>query len=152
SPDHVSVEILIDEGPPMLNRALLVTGVDAIPPAVAGAMRRAIETALPAGGRFDEDAYRSAQRAALASLTDRGFAYAAVHADARADLATHSIDYTFDITPGITARLGRIQFVGLDPDGAGPAPQEISEDVLRRVAGLHEGEAYSTARIQSATQ
>jgi outer membrane protein insertion porin family/translocation and assembly module TamA len=152
SPDHVRIEIVVDEGAPMLNRALLVTGLDAVPLAAAGAVRRAIEVAIPAGSRFDEDAYREAQRAALASLTDRGYAYAAVHADARADLASHTIDYTFEVTPGITAVLGPIQFVGLDPDGAGPAPQEISESVLRRIAGLHQGEAYSTARIESATQ
>jgi outer membrane protein insertion porin family/translocation and assembly module TamA len=152
SGDHVRVEVVVDEGPPTLNRTVTVNGLEDLPPEVADAARAAVAAALPAGARFDEDAYKKAQTAAVRALTDRGYAYAKEQADAQADLASHSIDYTFALTPGPTAVFGDITIVGLDPDAAGPAKQELDEAPLRRAMNLHPGHPFSTSAIDAATQ
>jgi outer membrane translocation and assembly module TamA len=101
---------------------------------------------------FDEDTYAKARADVVKALTERGYAYAAVTVDARANLGAHAIDYTLTVTPGIAAVFGPTTFSGLDPDGAGPEPQEIDEAILRRVVAIKEGETYSSARVASATQ
>jgi outer membrane translocation and assembly module TamA len=150
--DHVRIEIVVDEGRPMLNRQVRVDGLDPLPANIASAVRAASAGALPAKARFDEDAYAKARDTLARALTDRGYAYAKVTADARADLASHSVDYVLTVSPGIAAVFGPITIVGLDPDGAGPAPQEIEEGPLRRAIHIRQGSPYSTAEIESATQ
>jgi outer membrane protein insertion porin family/translocation and assembly module TamA len=150
--DHVRIEIVVDEGPPMLNRQVRVDGLAALPANIADAVRVASAAALPAKARFDEDSYAKARETLARALTDRGYAYAKVTADSRADLGSHSVDYVLTVSPGIATVFGAITFVGLDPDGAGPAPQEIEEGPLRRAIHIREGSPYSTAKIESATQ
>jgi outer membrane translocation and assembly module TamA len=152
SADHVNVEIVVDEGKPVVNGNVGIEGTGDLPKATADAVRLAVEKALAKGKRFDEAAYNDAQTAALRALTDHGYAYATARADAHVDLAAHTADYTFVLTPGIPAVYGRISFEGLDPDGAGPRPQEIDEGSLRRVMNVREGKPYSTAEIDAATQ
>jgi len=152
SADHVRVEIVVDEGPPMLNREVQIDGLEGLPPAIVRATALAATSTLKPGGRFDEDTYAKARVGVVQALTDRGYAYAKVATGARADMAAHAIDYTLSVTPGIATVFGPTTFRGLDPDGAGPAPQEIEEPILHRVVAIKEGEPYSTARIASATQ
>jgi outer membrane protein assembly factor BamA len=136
----------------MLDRDVRLDGIDGLPPADRTAVRDAASTALPMGKRFDEDDYKAAQTALLRALTDRGYAYATVQADSRADLASHMVDYVFAFKPGIPAVYGAISFVGLDPDGAGPLPPVVDDAPLRRTARLREGKPFSAAEIESATQ
>jgi outer membrane translocation and assembly module TamA len=152
STDHVRVQIVVDEGQPVLGGDVRIDGLASVSQSTADAVAAAIGKALAKGKRFDEDGYRNAQAAALRALTDRAHAYASVHADAHVDLASHTVDYAFTVTPGITAVYGPISFVGLDPDGAGPQPQEIDEAILRRVMHIRQGHPYSTAEIDAATQ
>src|SRR5580692_1568481 len=151
-PDHVRIRIVVDEGPPMDNRRVQVTGLEGLPETIARDVRLEANRALPEGTRFDEDAYAKARTSIVRALTDRGYAYATVTADARADMATHDVDYAFAVTEGIPAVFGKITFQGLDPDGDGPAPQEIEEDILRRTLHIRENDPYSTAVLESGTQ
>jgi outer membrane protein insertion porin family/translocation and assembly module TamA len=150
--NHVRVEVLVDEGPATRNGRIVVQGVEGLPPVIADAVREAAADALPSGARFDEDAYKKAQTDVSRALTDRGYAYATEQTDAQADLATHTIDYTFTVTPGIPAVFGPITIVGLDPDAGGPAKQELEEGPLLRAMNIRPGEPYSTATIDAATQ
>jgi outer membrane protein insertion porin family/translocation and assembly module TamA len=152
SANHVRITLVVDEGPPMLNRGLLVLGLDGLPDDMVREVKLATSRALPPGARFDEDSYNNARTAVARALTNRGYAYAKVTSDARADLASHSVDYTLTVAPGIPAVFGPVTFVGLDPDGAGPAPQEIEEGPLRRTIDIREGTPFSTEKIESATQ
>jgi outer membrane protein assembly factor BamA len=152
SANHVRVQIVVDEGAPVRNADVHVEGIDTVPAAIAGTVRKTAVEALPRGERFDEDKFKSAQTHVLQALTDHGYAYATVQATAQVDLASHTIDYAFRVTPGITAVYGAITFVGLDPDGAGPEPQEIDESILRRVMHIRPGAPYSTAELSTATQ
>jgi outer membrane translocation and assembly module TamA len=149
---HVRIEIVIDEGPAMRNGNLVIQGLDGFARDIVDVVRRAATEALPRGDRFDEDAYNKARTVIVRTLTDHGYAYAKGTSDARADMVSHTIEYTFVLTPGIPAAFGAVSFVGLDPDGAGPAPQEIQEAPLRRTLDIKQGSPYSTARLQTATQ
>lgn len=152
SASHVHVEILVDEGLPMLNRDVKVDGLEALPATIVSATMNAATGTLKRGSRFDEDTYAKARAGVVEALTERGYAYAKVNAEARADMGAHAIDYSLSVTPGIATVFGPTTFSGLDPDGAGPAPQEIEEPILHRVVAIAAGEPYSTARIASATQ
>src|SRR5580658_870970 len=124
---HVRIEIEVDAGPPTLNRRVAIDGIDSIPPPVAEAVRLAATRALPVRARFDEDVYKTATDAVRKALTDRGYAYATVDRDVAIDVGAHVADYTFSVKPGPRATFGAITLTGLDPDGAGPRPQEIAE-------------------------
>jgi outer membrane protein insertion porin family/translocation and assembly module TamA len=150
--DHVKVEIVVDEGKPTLNRNVKIDGIDDLPPPISDGVKAAAAAALPKNKRFDEEAYKTAQTTVLRALTDRGYAYATSQVNATADLDAHAIDYTFTMKPGIEAIFGPIKIVGLDPDGKGPRPQEIGEPPLLRAMGIQEGDPYSTAKLDSATQ
>jgi outer membrane protein insertion porin family/translocation and assembly module TamA len=150
--DHVRVEIVVEEGQPVLNDQVRIDGTSELPPPTAYAVRQAAEATLPNGKRFDEDAFHSAETAARRALTDRGYAYATVHAEAQVDLASHTVTYSFAVGAGIAATYGPITFQGLDPDGAGPLEQEIDDAILRRVMNIREGQSYSTAEVDAATQ
>ena len=153
SPDHVRVDIAVDEGPPTLNRSVQLIGVDDLPEADLRAVRKASDAALPTGDRFDEDSYKAAQDAVTRALMDRGYAYATLKAEARADLGAHAIDYVFTIAPGIPAVFGSITFLGLDPDGAGPkAPFVDDKPLLRAIDRSGPGRRYSASEIDAATQ
>jgi outer membrane protein assembly factor BamA len=152
SKNHVRVEILVDAGPPTKNRSVRVDGLDGLPQPIADAVRAAALDALPAGTRFDEDAYNAANVAVGRAMTNRGYAYAKVTPNVDLDIAAHLADYTFSAAPGPASTFGAITIVGLDPDGAGPRPQEIEEKPLRRAIDIKPGTPYSTAEIDSATQ
>jgi outer membrane translocation and assembly module TamA len=149
---HVRVEIYVEPGPPTLNRSETIHGLEGLPEPVAAAARLAVTNALPTGKPFDEDAYKTADFALGRALTDRGYAHAKVERRVDFDLGAHSADYTFSVSPGPLATFGAITIVGLDPDGAGPRPQEIAEGPVRRAIDIQPGTSYSTAQIDSATQ
>jgi outer membrane translocation and assembly module TamA len=152
SENHVRVEIVVEEGPATHNRAVTVGGLDGLPAPIAEAVRSAAASALPNGDRFDETGYGKAQTTLKKALTDRGYAYATVTYDAQVDVGTHAVDYSFTLVPGPASTFGKIVITGLDPDGDGPKPQEIGEEPLRRAIKIREGEPYSTARLEAATQ
>ncbi|MDP9150976.1 MAG: BamA/TamA family outer membrane protein [Myxococcota bacterium] len=151
--DHVRIEIVVDEGRATLNRYITVVGLDGLPKDVADVVTSTAKRAV--GGekaRFDEEKFKNAENAVKKALTDRGYAYATVESDAELDVGEHVVDYGFKVVPGIPAVFGPITITGLDPDGAGPRPQEIPEAPLRRAINIKDGSPYSTAEIDSATQ
>ncbi len=149
---HVRVEIQVDAGQPTTNGTIAIAGIDSVPPPVADAARSAATKGLPAKARFDEDAYKATTNAVRRALSDRGYAYVKVEPNVDVDLGAHVADYTFTVTPGPACTFGEVTIVGLDPDGAGPRPQEIPEGPLRRALNITPGTPFSTAEVDSATQ
>jgi outer membrane translocation and assembly module TamA len=149
---HVTVEIYVEPGLPTLNRRVTLVGITGLPDSVVAAVRLAVTNALPEGKPFDEDAYHTADVAVGKAMTDRGYAHAKVVRNVDLDVGAHTADYTFTATVGPVATFGTITITGLDPDGAGPRPQEIEEPPLRRAMDIKPGTPYSTAQIDSATQ
>ncbi|HEY8040034.1 MAG TPA: BamA/TamA family outer membrane protein [Polyangiaceae bacterium] len=152
SDNHVRVEIVVDEGPPTLNREVRIDGLEGLPPEVADAVRVAATGALPRGGRFSEDAYRNAQTAIVRALTDRGYAYATAQADAQSDLGVHAVDYAFAVRPGPPCVYGDITIVDTQTDNARKFVQPMEEAPLRRAMHLRTGKPYSAAELDAATQ
>ena len=112
--DHVRVEIVVDEGPPTLNRngARRRSGG----PAGRGRAKASATPRRPrpaAGAPLRRRrATRRRKVAVVRALTDRGYAYATVAADAQVDLAAHAVDYSFTVKPGPPAVFGAITIVG----------------------------------------
>lgn len=152
SRDHVRVEIVAEEGGPTVNRAVAIHGIETLPRDDQQRVGAAAEKALPVGRRFDESAFKLADGTIKRALTGYGYAYANVTSTGQVDVAAHVVDYSITVVPGAVATFGPIAIVGLDPDGAGPRPQEIPESAVRRALKLEEGELYSTAALDSATQ
>jgi outer membrane protein insertion porin family/translocation and assembly module TamA len=149
---HVVVDIVVDEGPPTVNRNVTVVGIEALPTDVSRAAVVAARTALARGKRFDEQKFNASKDAVRKALTDVGYAYATVDSDAEVDVGEHVADYGFNVVAGPRATFGPIAIVGLDPDATGPRKQEIPEEPLRRAIDIREGAPYSTADIDSAMQ
>jgi outer membrane protein assembly factor BamA len=150
--NHVRIEIVVDEGPPTVNRNITIVGVEALPEAVAAAVRVAAKGALTPGDRFDEDKFKESESAVKKALTDQGYPYAVVESQAEADIGEHVVDYGFKLVPGPSGVFGPITIEGLDPDGNGPRKQEIPEGPMRRAIHIKVGSPYSTAKIDAATQ
>jgi outer membrane protein insertion porin family/translocation and assembly module TamA len=152
-PDHVRIQIIVDEGRPVMNRRIVVLGVAGLPPEIVEAVRAAAHRALPQGERFDEEGFAGSEDAVKTALTDRGYAWARVDAQAEVDVGLHTADYGIAVDPGPPAVFGPITIEGLDPDGPnGPRRREIPEDPIRRAIDIDPGEPYSTAKITSAKQ
>ena len=152
APRHVRVEIVVEEGAPTVNAALTCEGLDGLPHDVAEAVHVAARAALPRGAAFDEDQAASCEHDALKALTERGYAYATLKRDTYLDVVNRIANTNLAIVPGPLATFGPVTIEGLDPDGGGPRAQEIPEAPLRRTIAIHEGEPYSTARVDAATQ
>jgi hypothetical protein len=152
SSKHVQVEIVAEEGPPTVNRNVVLAGIEALPPDVRDDVTAVAKKTLPVGARFDEIAFKRADSDVKKSLTDSGYAFAKVTSQGQIDPSAHVADYVITIVPGDPATLGAVTIDGLDPDGAGPRVQEIPENAVRRALDLAPGDKYSTAKIESATQ
>jgi outer membrane protein insertion porin family/translocation and assembly module TamA len=152
SKNHVRVEILVAEGEPVTTGDITISGLEGLPPPLVKTVNDAARAALPRGQPFDEDKYKKAHHDAVKAMTDRGYAYASIERDAFVDLVHHLALVVFDAKPGRTARFGPLRIAGLDPDGAGPRPQEIGEKPIRRALSFKDGESYSTELLKTSTQ
>jgi outer membrane protein assembly factor BamA len=149
---HVKVEIVVEERAPVLNEDVRVIGIDALPEDVKLAATRAAKRKLRKGEPFDEDRFKEAEADVKRALTDRGYAYARVTSDVYVDLVRHVANSVFTAAPEEPAKFGKITIVGLDPDKSGPTQQEIPEEPLRRAIDIQEGDPYSTAALDNASQ
>lgn len=150
--NHVRVEIVVDEGKPVVNRNITLVGLGQMPKNVADAAKAAVDEALPRGAHFDEDQFKNSEGALKKAFTDLGYAYATVDSQAELDVGAHTADYGFRVVPGPLALFGPITITGLDPDGNGPRQQEIPEAPMRRAIDITPGSPYSTAQVDAATQ
>ncbi len=152
SNNHVKVEILVYEGPPVTVGDIRIEGLEHVPPSVKKAAGDAVQKALRPGRPFEEERYERARHDAAMALTDRGYAYAKVERAAFVDVIRHRATIVLTANPGRVARFGPVQVTGLDPDGPGRRAQEIQEKPVKRALTFKRGEAYSTAELQASTQ
>jgi outer membrane protein assembly factor BamA len=152
SSNHVRIEIVVDEGPPTLNRNLVMVGLEGLPKKIVDEVTAAAKGAIVKGARFDEKKFKDSETAVKKALTDSGYAYATVDSQAELDIGEHAADYGFSVVAGPLSFFGPITIVGLDPDADGPRPQEIPEAPMRRAIDITPGTPYSTAQIDAAGQ
>jgi outer membrane protein assembly factor BamA len=140
-PRKVSVEIVIEEGPPMIVGRIDVHGLDSLPREIADDARRQVSRALDVGERLEESQFQEAAEALQRVLTDNGHAYARVRRAADVDVNRHLASVGYWVDAGPSVRVGPITIKGL---GA------IPEEQVRRTLGLKSGEAYSQSDLDSA--
>ncbi len=150
SQEHVRVEIVVEEGEPTMNRTVSVHGVEALPREDQLRVTAAAMKALPSGRRFDESAVKLADGAVKRALTDYGYAFATVTTTGQVDLPAHVASYSINVVPRAVVTFGTVTIVGLD--AASTSSRKIPESAVRRALSLREGELYSTAALDSATQ
>jgi len=140
---HVKVEIVVEEGTPVLVRESRVDGIDALPKADADRARKAIAEGLRAERTFTDDDLAKTENALRRSLTDHGYAYAKVKGRASVDLVKHRVDVVFAVRPGPICTFGKITIEGLG---------ELPEHGIRRTVDIEEGAPYSEAALDGAQQ
>ncbi len=146
---HVRVEIVVNEGEPVLieqaelsfpdwRRALRANA--ALVDIVARYQREPIE-APEVAPRFDEDRYDELKGRVRRALTDRGYAYAEVEGEVDVDVAKRQAQVRLVATAGPFCHLGEVTIEGLG---------EIPDGPVRRALGFRKGDAYSTEVLEQA--
>ncbi len=140
APGAVEVRFKINEGPPMILRSFVVSGLDSIPEG-----RRTIrDLSVRAGGRFDRFAIDAAADTIRERLHNSGYPRAdAVNRFAVSDSTLSAWDTLF-VTTGPKTRIGAIK-ITVTPLANGK--QQIPERVVRRIMGLDSGELYREDEI-----
>ena len=107
--DLVDIVFVIEEGPPLLLRAVRFTGPDSgsavIDPELTGPWSRFQQAEQDEHGRFGESERRDIADRTARWLRDRGYPFAAVEADALVDTAAYRADVVVRVQPGLRARI-----------------------------------------------
>jgi outer membrane protein insertion porin family/translocation and assembly module TamA len=141
--ERVRVEIVVEEGVPVTVGAVRVEWKDGVKPAtkVHDQVLRRAQRGLPKGAPFAETAFEETKKRLARALTDNGYAYASVEAQASVDLVEHRATVVFTADAGPATKFGKISIEG--------AP-DLPRDRLRQAIAIKEGEPYSTAKLDSA--
>lgn len=135
----VEVTILVQEGHPVLVERVTPKGLEQLPASIGFRAQRAIS--LLERKPFDESNYESSKRGILAVLGDNGYAFAKVEGVAKVDIARHSANIEFVVSPGKPSVLGPISIEGL---------AEIPENIVRSTLQLRQGDTYSGSDLHEA--
>jgi outer membrane protein insertion porin family/translocation and assembly module TamA len=141
--NHVSVTIVVEEGPPTLVGSIRVDGLDAVPKRVRDLAMAAMRQSIRQGERFDEDHFKNGDAVITHALTDHGFAYANVDRKADVDVIKHTADVVYVATPDSPATYGKVWIEGLGP---------LPESKVRGALQIREGKPYSRSELASAEQ
>jgi outer membrane protein insertion porin family/translocation and assembly module TamA len=144
APNRVRIEIVVDEGPPVVVGDVHIEGIEGLPDrARSEAWDSVKQSGVTRGDRLDEDEFESAEWKLRRALQDESYAYVKVERRAEVDLPTHTASVTFVVTPDQPATLGVITIKGL---GA------IPEGPVRRTLDLREGEKFSAGLLERTQQ
>ncbi|MCL2725436.1 MAG: BamA/TamA family outer membrane protein [Polyangiaceae bacterium] len=141
--NHVRVEIVVDEGRPVVVRHVRIEGLDGVPKKVQDAAQSAANGGLPKGSPFDEDAFDKTEILVQRALSDRGYAFATSKGAAAVDIVAHAADVVFTVTAGPPCVFGPVTIEGL---GA------IPERPVRAVIDFKEGAPFSQNAIETSQQ
>jgi outer membrane protein assembly factor BamA len=136
---HVTVEIDVALGVPVLVTRIDPSGLALLPIEVVGAAVSSIR--MREGELFDEDRFESDKQALFRALADGGFAFAKVNARADVDVAAHAVVVSYAAELGPRARFGPIRISGLG---------EIPERPVRATLDIQEGSPYSASELEDA--
>ena len=93
------MEIVVEEGKPVVVRALTLNGLDGLPKAIVDVARASASSNTVPGKPLEEAKFEVAEGAIRRALTDRGYAYAKVERAAAVDLVTHTADISSPSRP-----------------------------------------------------
>jgi outer membrane protein assembly complex protein YaeT len=137
----VSLEILIDEGPPTMVQAVHIAG--SVPSELPAA--QALREALPlrAGTRITKEAFDQSKALLLVRLHDAGYARAQVEPRTEVDTQQHTATITFTLHPGARTSFGRLTITGAE---------QVKERAIRHALTIHEGQTYSAKGLTESTE
>lgn len=140
---HVRVEIVVEEGEPVVVGAVDIQGLDGIDAEVVKRMKKTADRDLPPREPFDQERFEKAKGDLTRDLKNAGHAYAKVESDATVDIVTHRADVVFSATPGDKYKFGKITIEGLG---------ELPDAPVRRAIDIDEGEPFSQSALDDAQQ
>jgi len=141
SGSKVRVEIVVEEGNPLLLKRVDVHGVEKLPAEVRAEALEAATSRMPIGARFEEEAFSDSSKAVARVLADHGYAQALVRKSANVSLPKNSASAGFWVEAGEVSELGAIKLEGLG---------DLPEDNVRRTLGVKPGDTYSQTEIDEA--
>lgn len=146
----VDITFFIDEGRPILIRAITITAPDGgdlmtrLPEDYVGEwQRRRDAIGADTGGRYTETTRAWHETDLLAWWRNRGWAFATVAASAPIDTAAATTELQFTIDPGPRTRIGRITIEG---------QESVSDEVIRRVLPFREGRWFNAQALAEGRQ
>jgi outer membrane protein assembly factor BamA len=137
----VRVEIVVEEGRPVLLRRLDVHGLEKLPPALRDAARKAVLAELPLGEPLEEEKLDRASKALALMLGDSGYAQAVVRKSADVNLPRRTAAAGFWVTAGEPSEIGEVTLQGL---------ADLPEEKVRRALSLEPGMAFSQSELDEA--
>lgn len=141
SGSKVRVEIVVEEGQPVLLRRVDVHGVERLPLAVQREAIKSVTSELPLGDPLDEQQLDKASQALARTLGDSGYAQAKVRKSADVNLPQSVAAAGFWVEAGEAADLGDVRIEGL---------ADLPEDRIRRALSLEPGMPYSQSELDEA--
>jgi outer membrane protein insertion porin family/translocation and assembly module TamA len=137
----VSVEILVEEGPPTRVGRIDVHGTEGLDPGLVEDAESDVMSALGVGDIFEEENFDIASADLQRLFADSGHAYVRVKRAADVDVTRNLVSLGYWVEAGPIVRLGAIDIKGLDG---------IPEDQIRRTLRLEPGDLYSISELESA--
>ena len=134
----VRVEIVIEEGDPVLLRRVDIHGIEHVPAEIAREARAAATDELPLNEPFDEEKLDKASKALARTLGDHGYAQAQVRKSADVNLPQNVAAVGFWVNAGQESEIGEVTLQGL---------ADLPEDRVRRALDLEPGVLYSQSDL-----
>ncbi|HTQ05784.1 MAG TPA: POTRA domain-containing protein [Polyangiaceae bacterium] len=140
---HVRVEIVVEEGPPVLVGRVDLHGIETLPAPIRADAEQFARARMRLGRPLEEERLHGVEDEISRLLADHGYATAKVRGSADVDLPRGDASVGFWVEPGRPARLGSVRIEGLG---------KIPEDPVRRALDLKAGEPYSLSKLEAARQ
>ncbi|RYZ08355.1 MAG: hypothetical protein EOO73_07850 [Myxococcales bacterium] len=137
----VRVEIVVEEGQPVLLRRVDVHGLEKLPPALRAEARSAVLSEMPLEEPLEEEKLDTASKALARMLGDSGYAQAVVQKSADVNLPKRTAAAGFWVNAGQPSELGEVTLQGL---------QDLPEPKVRQALALEPGMAYSQSELDEA--
>ena len=138
SGSKVRVEIVVDEGAPVLLRRVDLHGIERLPKDLQAEARSSVTAQLPLDAPFDEEKLAKAAEDLARNLGDNGYAQATVRKSADVSLPQNVAAVGFWIEAGKPSEFGEIKLEGL---------ADLPEDQVRRALNLKPGDPYSQSDL-----
>lgn len=140
---HVRVEVVVEEGPPVIVGRVDVHGLETLSPLLRADAERFARKRMRLDRPLEEERLHSVEDEIVRLLGDNGYAAAQVKGAADVDLPRHVASVGFWVEPGRPVKLGDVRIEGLG---------KIPEGPVRRALDLTPGEPYSIAKLEAARQ
>ncbi|MEO6224104.1 MAG: BamA/TamA family outer membrane protein [Vicinamibacterales bacterium] len=135
----VSVRFVIEEGPPLLIRSLVVEGLEGLPLTIT---EPAAHLPLKAGDRLDNAVLLAARNQLAGLLREQGYPHVQVEVQDRATQAEardHAdVHLALKVTPGPETRFGKVTIDGL---------KKTKQVMVHRAVTFDEGELYRESEV-----